>query len=193
MDSESKDPCDPNYYDSNGFFCQRNTHLYGMHRLNIAVRFNQFALAQEILESKVDVNIQPQMYAREPYVSIVCEARDNIDMVKLLVSWKADINKPDVESNTSLHLNDCLTHGDKIGSLLDLKANVNAKNSDGETVLMSAARRLNWPYMSELLDAGARLDDQNRQGKTVLDLLMARTPIYYAELLQQEAKWRIDC
>ena len=110
----------------------------------------------------------------------------HLDVVRLLLSHGADINKSERDSYTPLHC--CAIYpeqssrGPLIQLLLDAGADVNAKTNDGETALAIAlglsfwrnyndAARASLDMITRLLRAGAALDAIRRDNSSAEDML----------------------
>lgn len=99
---------------------------------------------------------------------MIAAAKDNMDIMKLLINVRADVNKADNDGNTALMYS---ALSDTVNSLLYLIGNgadVNAIDSEGRTALMMAAERGNIGSSAELIDAGANVNARDFSGYTAL-------------------------
>ncbi len=94
----------------------------------------------------------------------------NREMVQLLLSAGADVNKTDDSGETVLMMLDDDATTDLIWDLLNAGANVKHKDNFGTTALMQMASTNNLDALKTLLDAGAEVNVRNEEGKTALIL-----------------------
>ena len=90
----------------------------------------------------------------------------NLDVVKLLVDYHANVNVTDVSGNSALL---CAIDDDVKFFLIQNGANVHVENENGDTVLMSACRSGNLDLVKLLLSKSVDLDATNvSDGQTAL-------------------------
>ena len=110
---------------------------------------------------------------------LICGAAEfcpNADMVKLLISLGADVNKRNYDpydksfNNSALHEAAFRNHTEIIKALLDAGTEIDIKNAGGETPLMLAARSANKEIddIRLLIKSGADVNSKNKWGVTVL-------------------------
>jgi ankyrin repeat protein len=97
----------------------------------------------------------------------------HIDMVKLLVAHKADVNAKDRIDDTPLHLAALDGHAEVVELLLGDRADVNAKDSDSNTPLHLAARTGQVDVAKLLVAHKAEINARNKDGDTPLHLAAA--------------------
>jgi uncharacterized protein len=90
----------------------------------------------------------------------------DIDLVKLLISKDAEVNK---KGWTPLHYAASNGHDDIVQLLLDNSAYIDAGSPNGTTPLMMAARGGHISTIKLLLDSGADVTIKNQIGMTALD------------------------
>ncbi len=94
----------------------------------------------------------------------------NREMVQLLLSAGADVNKAADSGETVLMMLDDDATSDLIWDLINAGANVNRKDKFGSTALMAVAASNNLEALKTLLDAGAEVSAKNEEGQTALML-----------------------
>jgi len=94
----------------------------------------------------------------------------NREMVQLLLSAGADVNKTNDSGETVLMMLDDDATSDLIWDLVNAGANVNRKDKFGTTALMEVAASNNMDALKTLLDAGAEANAKNEEGQTALML-----------------------
>ena len=153
-----------------------------------AAKDGNLTAVREWLESGGDVNdtvggSRSTLIIKVVDNSLVSDAQ--LDVVRLLLSHGADVNKSDADSFTPVHC--CAMYpeesdrGPLIQLLLDAGANVNATNRDEETPLAIALYLSIWrspdhapaclDMVTRLLRAGAALDAIRRENSSVEDML----------------------
>lgn len=95
---------------------------------------------------------------------------NSLDMVKLLMANKANVNRTGDNFQTPLHLAACKSGSALIKLLLDAGANVKAVDSDRSTPLHLAIRCRNEEAARALLQAGANVDARDSEKQTPLTL-----------------------
>ena len=153
-----------------------------------AAKDGNLTAVREWLESGGDVNdtvggSRSTLIIKVVDNSLVSDAQ--LDVVRLLLSHGADVNKSDADSFTPVHC--CAMYpeesnrGPLIQLLLDAGANVNATNRDEETPLAIALYLSIWrspdhapaclDMITRLLRAGAALDAIRRDNSSAEDML----------------------
>ena len=92
----------------------------------------------------------------------------NEDIVRVLLSARADVNAKDEFGQTALMmLGDSVT-SELVWQLINAGAKVNARDKDGETPLINAAEVNNVEALKALIEAGAKVNAANSDGETPL-------------------------
>jgi len=98
-------------------------------------------------------------------------SRGNEEAVKILLSYKADVNHLDELGRTSLYLAD----NPKIAKILiENGADINITDNEGNTVLMFAVKDDNLPTVLFFIGKGLSPNAKNKNGETVLQLAKAQ-------------------
>jgi hypothetical protein len=137
---------------------------HGMPLLVIAAREKSNKVAA-LLIANPKTNIEAEDQAGENAMMLAALNGD-IDLVKLLISKDAEVNK---KGWTPLHYAAANGHDDIVKLLLDNSAYVDAGSPNGTTPLMMAARGDHLSTVKLLLDNGADLSAKNQIGLTALD------------------------
>lgn len=93
---------------------------------------------------------------------------DNIEALKLLIKYKADINFKNEKGDTPLMIAAEKSSRNVVRELLKHNANSNAQNNQGYTALMLAAIYGNDISVKDLIKKRADLNLQDNQGRTAL-------------------------
>ncbi|HEY3579042.1 MAG TPA: ankyrin repeat domain-containing protein [Pyrinomonadaceae bacterium] len=92
----------------------------------------------------------------------------NEEIVRVLLSAKADVNAKDDFGQTALMmLSDSVT-SEIVWDLINAGAKVNVRDKDGDTALISAAEVNNVDALKALIEAGAKVNAANSDGDTAL-------------------------
>ncbi|XP_045621418.1 ankyrin repeat and SAM domain-containing protein 6 isoform X2 [Procambarus clarkii] len=94
----------------------------------------------------------------------------DIEYVKSALEDGVDIDSPDHDNNTALHIASANDHEVLVAFLLSKNSNREATNNLGWTPLMQAARHGHMHVVLLLVQAGASVDTRNRLGMTALML-----------------------
>lgn len=98
-------------------------------------------------------------------------SRGNEEAVKILLSYKADVNYRDELGRIALHLAD----NPKIaGLLIENGADINLTDTEGNTALMFAVRADNLQTVHFFIGKGVSLNAKNKNGETALQLAKAQ-------------------
>lgn len=95
--------------------------------------------------------------------------RGEIEIIDLLLQYKADINQQDAQGMTALMVATAGQQHDLCRALLARRADINAQDKDGRTALMHAVLKEDHESIALLACAGADAGIKNKAGKTVLD------------------------
>jgi hypothetical protein len=116
----------------------------------------------------IDVNLRDKRSGTTALEHAVRNA--NREMVQLLLSAGADVNKTNYVGETVLMMLDEDATSDLTWDLINAGANVNRKDKSGTTALMEMAASNNMDALKTLLDAGAEVNAKNEEGQTALML-----------------------
>lgn len=108
----------------------------------------------------------PDMTLLNPLQAAACAGRD--DMVRKLLSRKADVNASAPGKFTPLMLALIYKHDEAARMLLEAGARPNEASDHGDTALMFASRDGNKAMAEQLLKAGASPLTKNKEGRSVL-------------------------
>ncbi|KAL3249339.1 hypothetical protein ABHI18_011651 [Aspergillus niger] len=139
--------------------------------LGYAVRYNQLEIARLMLEAGAYPS--PELDGETWDTSPLHHAtiKSNLEMVKLLLEFKADVNQSDLDTcMIPLSTATALGHTEIVRCLLESEADVNLENLYGEAPLHIATRLGHLEITQLLLARGADVD------KLVLD----KNPLYFA-------------
>lgn len=129
----------------------------------------------------------------------IAAAIGDMELIRKLLSYNADLNASDENANTPLRY--VAYKGRKRGNmvevatlLIDRGANLNAQNNDGSTLLHEAVFTGMEGLVSLLLDKGADLDLGNKNGATPLHIATANGKVNFVKmLLDRGAEPDIGC
>jgi serine/threonine protein kinase len=150
----------------------RSPLMYAVEKLNLVI-FN------ELIKNGANLHLVDRR--RLSLWHILSEYKHNYKQNKSIIrsiadrlrSAKVDINKPNDEGDTPLHLtsesNSLLT----VELLLDANASINLKNNRSETPLINAIVARNFDSVKLLVSRGAGIDVPDKDGKTPLMLAIA--------------------
>ncbi|HYJ87141.1 MAG TPA: ankyrin repeat domain-containing protein [Pyrinomonadaceae bacterium] len=116
----------------------------------------------------IDVNLRDKRSETTALEHAVRNA--NREMVQLLLSAGADVNKTNDVGETVLMMLDDDATSDLTWDLINAGANVNRKDKFGTTALMEIAASNNMEALKTVLDAGAEVNAKNEEGQTALML-----------------------
>jgi len=123
---------------------------------------------------------------------ILASQKDYVEIVKLLLSAGAKVNKKNSYNSTALILASKNNHVEIVKRLLDAGANVNQTDKDDATALIFASNNGSTGVVKLLLDAGAKTDTRVKtEGEryTALDLANSQGHTEIVKLLKEyEAK-----
>jgi len=145
-----------------------NGYVYGSHYLGLAATGNYDKSVRALVESGADVN-----YATSSggWTALMGAAdQGNLEIVKYLVSKKADVNAKTRQGRTALIRSAYHGRAAVIAFLLGKGANVNAVDNMGVSALMLAAQMGFDQTVKVLLDAGADKNLKTTTQKTALQL-----------------------
>ncbi|NBX72423.1 ankyrin repeat domain-containing protein [bacterium] len=137
--------------------------------LMLAIRCNQRAIVELLLEKGADVNAIDSR--SETVLMHAADEKDYQDIVKVLLEKGADVKAIDSRSNTALMHAAINDHQESVKFLLDHGAEVNAQDENGWTALVHAAYEGHQESVKLLLKKkGADVNVQDTYGKTALML-----------------------
>ncbi|MGE0886091.1 MAG: ankyrin repeat domain-containing protein [Blastocatellales bacterium] len=158
-------------------------------RLIGAVLTNNHTELKSLLSAGLDPNSTDD---RGVNALMVAAGRGKLGLVKLLLSYGADVNCQDFQGcwplagRTALMFaaaDGCL---DIVKELITRGANLNAQDSDGETALMKAAFTGNYEIVQYLILSGADTKIQNEDDKTAMTLAENIGQVRIVELLKRK-------
>ncbi len=137
---------------------------------------------EKAIKEGADVNITDEIIfgdeGKGNTALMMAASNGHIDITKLLLKAKADVNKQNDDGVTALMMASSEGYLDIVQELINGNADVNIKDKNNNTALMYAVHKKilfapesnHIETMVELLKAGADLNAQNNQGETVIDL-----------------------
>ncbi len=132
----------------------------GYSAFSLAVRDNQAEIVREMIIAGADVNKPSGKLKLSPL-----HGASNIEVIRLLVNNKADVNAKDASGNSPLHSAVRNARIDVIKALIDSGAEVNQANYDGQTPIFLAAT----PEIAAMLqNAKANLNFTDLKGNNPL-------------------------
>ncbi|WP_039457881.1 ankyrin repeat domain-containing protein [Candidatus Jidaibacter acanthamoebae] len=120
--------------------------------LNIAIGKNSYEIAKLLLDHGINPNIRDEGSGEASVMMAVC--RDNVEMIKLLIKYKADLDLFSWSGYTPLMFAVSMNRKETIKLLLEAGANVNYQNYDKETALSLAVQHC-YENVAILLKNGA--------------------------------------
>ena len=145
--------------------------FYGSTPLMYAAQNGRLECVQELFKYGVDVNATNNngKTALHFGVSTNLEVNNNLDVINLLITMKADINLKDCNGNTCLvSASQYRSKSDVVVELIKNGALVNLANNAGDTPLFTAVICENLDIIKELIKHQADLNTQNGDGWTPL-------------------------
>jgi ankyrin repeat protein len=158
---------------------------YAAQERDLTMRRRRLDIVKLLLEKGADPNDREESRGRTP-LHMAAEYGD-IELVDLLIRYRADVNAPDRDRNTPLHYAVMRGHKHVAEFLLKNRANSNAQNKDGRTPLHIAALNNNIELVQLLLRYGANPQKRDAAGKTPINLT---TNEELARLLKREYRAR---
>ena len=113
-------------------------------------------------------NILEVMPSGLSYVLLDACKNGNIDLVKKMLSYGADVNAKNNNGNTPLHLASRKGHTEIVKLLLEHGADANVKNNDGETAFDWASYEGHTEIVKLSLEYGADVNVKDNDGNTPL-------------------------
>lgn len=113
-----------------------------------------------------------------------------IDVVELLLSYRAKVDAQDKYGETALMKSISKKHTDVFDHLLKHKPDLNLENCDGWTALMLSCYKGSKEMVERLLIDGADLDHQNQKGWTAQSISKSYQQTEIERLLKNP-KWRV--
>lgn len=113
----------------------------------------------------------------------------NIDLVKLLLAYRASIDEPDSEGNAPVFVALDASNEDLALFFIEMGAKFAVKNSDGISLLRCACKALCLKFVQELINRGADVTEKDEDGHTLLhEAAEKNSPTLLPLLLQTDAK-----
>jgi len=174
------------------------------HRIHLAAKKKDLNGVREQLTRGISPNLETgNLRKTTPLMFAVNHPVPHLPIAKLLIEYKAEVNKTDAFGQTPLHL---ATHVPTVEYLLDQKGDINMgkfsnfKTSNAQhelesptesfTPLMMASYWSWSPQVSTLVERKADIRAQSVTGETAIDILLRENPTDRAklELLQSTCK-----
>lgn len=105
-----------------------------------------------------------------PLLIFIAQTGDFVNLINVLLDFKANINIKDVNGKTPLRLAVTMNKENIAKLLIDRGANVNAKDKFQESIIQAALSRNNYNIIKLLIDKGADVFVKDRYNKTTLML-----------------------
>lgn len=138
----------------------------GYTELHYACYNNRLSSVVSLLNDGMDINLKDNIYGETP-IMIACSCGSN-DMVKLLLTYGADIHQKSKKGYSLIHFVCYYDHVDIIRILLVRGVNVNEKSNDGNTPLKIACCYDNYDIAKLLLESGANANSENKYNDTCM-------------------------
>ena len=135
--------------------------------LNRAVAANELIEARRLLAAGASVNQGDKNYGGVTPLFLAVE-RGSIEMVKLLLSYGADVNAADESKRTPLMSLDSDATPELLELLIEAGADVNARDNSGMTVLLNTVESIDASVLDTLIKAGVDLNGIDEEGETAL-------------------------
>lgn len=158
------------------------------HTIFAAVRYNDTHRIEQLLRQSIDVNIvhnSSQCLLRKSKVqkSVAMQLNEytplhvaclhsSIEVIKLLLENKADVNMIDSTKRTALHYATLANRPDVVSICIEHGANVNQQTSSGKTALMYAVQEKNMAIVKALLAAGADVTLKDLKGGAAIEICL---------------------
>lgn len=143
----------------------------GIYILNFAAFCADYEMIKKLLEDGASPDVITEFYCNEsPSLTIAIEY-GRVDIVDLLLQYKADINLTNYYDETPLHvacLSSCESNVDIVNRLINNGANINQKDFQGNTSLHCAAGNACNEILDLLFINGGNINEQNNDGQTPL-------------------------
>lgn len=164
-------------------------HLASIHYNNL---ITQIAI-NILLNAGININKKDDMGKTALHYA---SALSRINVVKLLVYNKADINLQTNDGDTALHM---VSNTDKCKFLIEMKAKLNVKNSAGCTALNSIVRYfsnkkigMKIDMIRSLLHAGSNPNNKDNNGKTPFYYICEYSRIFTDDLVKEFLDYNAD-
>lgn len=150
---------------------------FGQTAMGYAVMMDKTDIADVLLEHGGEANSEVTISTfdmgmkvlRQFPLLILAVQKKNMEMVKLLLDYEADVNVHGHKGATGLIIAVNLDLKDMITLLLSKGADINAQMDDGKTALMWSVLRKNKDMISLLLSHGADESLEDKRGKIAFD------------------------
>ena len=132
-------------------------------------KYVHFLIAENIVSFTEDEKDAEKQFIKEykRYPLNIAARYGHTEIVKLLLSYKSNVNIREEYGNTPLISASQNNHLETVQELIKNKADINAKNEDDNTALFLAVSNNNIEVIKELLDSGANVEETS-QGYTPL-------------------------
>lgn len=123
-----------------------------------AAYYGNIEAVKSFLEDGTNINAKDDKYGATPLHEAA--SRGHIEIAKLLISKKANVDSKGKYGETPLHRAVLGGHADLVDLLIQKKANVNAKEDDGTTVLESAIKYKETKIIELLRNHGGKTTEE---------------------------------
>jgi cytohesin len=151
--------------------------------IHVAAMNSDLEKVKTLLKNNPDLVFSKGDIGETPLHDVVLPGRGHMDVAKLLLDSKADVNAKDNRGQTPLAQVAHWGHEDMAELLLASKADVNAKDNDGNTPLHEAAKSGNKDVAVLLLANKADINARDNHGATPLHLAVFHRKTDVAKLL----------
>ena len=142
--------------------------IEGNNVLHNAIHYQNLESIRYLLTRGVDCNVHAKDLRKTHPLHMAIDREINIEILKTLVKWGADINAVNDELQTPLHLATRIGRHDIMKYLVEQGANVNLKNKNDNTPLQIAISELDLTSIKILAENGADVNVVNNYSENIL-------------------------
>lgn len=146
-----------------------------------AINFGHKEIAKMLILKGADVNAYPSNFHFAGNAIFFAVKKKNLEIVKLLLKYAANVNVVNCNSTTPLFYADDIAI---FKTLISAGANVNHENVNGYTPIMAEIMAGNLIKIKILLKAGAKLNHRNRYGETAYKIALQKNKYDIAKYLK---------
>ena len=151
----------------------------GWDALKLSVSLGEYDLTKLLLENGAN----PNQLFYDGTTSLMGAATDRMDLVRLLINSRADINIRDNLGNSALIFSIYHNKTDIARYLIEKNADINYRNKDGGSPFVIAARAGNFDVVKLLIKRGADINEKGEGGVTALMVAIINNNNNLARLL----------